>query len=661
MEKQVQAISGQAATEGGCDPDFRYPTTTLFQASRGVFEGGGCRATAHVGAFEAAVACGINFSEVAGTSAGAIIAALIGAGATPQYLREKCGQMNFAALLTKPTQQIATFTRAKIIGYLCHGKLRILGRILRKGSAYSSVKLQAWVNDRLAELLPDVPGPVTFGDLILPTWIVATDLAGKRPMVWSTEETPTASVALAVRSSSSIPLFFEPVEQGSDLFVDGGLISNLPSFVFSDPKRSSVALGGRVLAFRLSGDDEKVQSWRIDTLAKRLIDAAISGVTAVQQLTQRDVTPVVIKTGTISSTDFDIQDTDIKSLLDAGRRAVIDLVLNEHQRISASASSDGVRYGEDELYDDIAREMTTPGQRIAVACADTKWFWSLFPSVINWVFSGAAVDVLVEEKEFKLDELQRQKFLRGLGARVVPVPMVPFHGYLLERADDSHNAAFILSGVDSKYSHYGTVYAGPKHRAILGSLLNVIKLATSWPERHSVSLELRQGDPERLISLLKRGVKQYADSRVSINFKEILLDGSPQSVHLLVRRIRAYKYRQIQNLLELYSKFGLLFCEPADIVADGKVVSTVVPPVLESWQNSLVAVEGNTRLCYLTRKGARSIGAIVVSGVREPLPAKPVLPSKVLLTTCELDIGARMDGYEFNNFRSIERAARPLK
>jgi predicted acylesterase/phospholipase RssA len=661
MEKHLQETNGQIASDGAYGPDFRYPSTILFQASRGVFEGGGCRAPAHVGAFEAAVACGINFSEVAGTSAGAIIAALIGAGATPQYLRGKCEQMKFSEFLTKPKRQIATFARARIIGYLCHGKLRILGRVLREGSAYSSEKLQSWIDDRLAELLPDARRPVTFGDLIVPTWIVATDLAGKRPMVWSTEETPSASVALAVRSSSSIPLFFEPVGQGSDLFVDGGLISNLPSFVFSDPKRSSVALGGRVLAFRLSGDDEKVQSWRIDNLAKKLIDAAISGVTAVQQLTQRDVTPVVIKTGAISSMDFNIQDTDIKLLLDAGRRAVVDLVLNEHQQIGEFASSDGVRYGEDELYDDIAREMTTPGQRLAVACADTKWFWSLFPSVINWVFSGAAVDVLVEEKEFKPSELQRQKFLRGLGARVVPIPVLPFHGYLLERADDNHNAAFILSGIENRYSHYGTVYAGPKHHAILGSLLDALNSATSWPKKSSVSLELRKGDPNRLISLLKRGVKQYADNHVSIELKEVLLDGSSQSVHLLVRRIRAYKYRQICNLLELYKKFGLLFCEPADIVADGKVVSTVVPPVLESWQNSLVTIEGNTRLCYLTRKGERSISAIVVSGVRDPLPARPVITSKVLLTTCELDLGVRMDGYELNKFRSIERAARPLK
>lgn len=661
MEKQVQAANGKVAAEDGYGPDFCYPITTLFQASRGVFEGGGCRAAAYVGAFEAAVGCGINFSEVAGTSAGAIIAALIAAGATPQYLREKCEQLKFEELLTKPKQNIATFARAKIIGYLCHGKLAILGRILRKGSAYSSEKLQLWLDDRFAELLPDAPRPVTFRDLILPAWIVATDLAGKRPMIWSTEETPNASVALAVRCSSSIPLFFEPVGQGSDLYVDGGLISNLPSFVFSDPKRSSTALGGKVLAFRLSGDEEKVQSWRIDTLVKRLIDASISGVTAVQQLTQRDVTPVVIKTGAVSSTDFDLKDADIKSLLAAGRRAVIELVLNEHERVGAFASSDGVRYGEDELYDDVAREMTAPGERIVVACADTKWFWSLFPSVINWIYSGAALDVLVEEREFKPSELQRQKMLRAFGARVVPIRAVPFYGYMLERADDKHNAAFILSGADNKYSHYGTVYAGPKHRAMLGSILAAVKNATIWPERSSVSLELRQGDPKRLISLLKRGVKQYGGDRVSIEFREVLLNGSSPKVNLLVRRIRAYKYRQIPQLMELYRRFGLSFCEPADMVSNGKVVSTVVPPVLESWQNSLVAIEGNTRLCYLTRNEASSVKAFVVNGVSEPLPARPIAPSKVLLTTCELDIGLRMDGYDLSNFRSIERAARPLK
>jgi NTE family protein len=46
----------------------------------GIFEGGGAKGVAHVGAFAAAEELGLRFAGVAGTSAGAIVATLIAAG-----------------------------------------------------------------------------------------------------------------------------------------------------------------------------------------------------------------------------------------------------------------------------------------------------------------------------------------------------------------------------------------------------------------------------------------------------------------------------------------------------------------------------------------------------------------------------------------------------
>ena len=43
----------------------------------GIFEGGGVKGLAHIGALAAAQQRGVNFTGVAGTSAGAIVAALI--------------------------------------------------------------------------------------------------------------------------------------------------------------------------------------------------------------------------------------------------------------------------------------------------------------------------------------------------------------------------------------------------------------------------------------------------------------------------------------------------------------------------------------------------------------------------------------------------------
>ena len=134
--------------------DQAYPQTNFFQACRGVFEGGGCRGAAHVGAYEAALRCGVNFSEVAGTSAGSIVAALVGAGATPEYLVSTIARQTFADFLSEPEGRISSSHLVRTIGFFLRGRYDKLGRVMRHGSAYSSEKMQGWVDDRLGEILP---------------------------------------------------------------------------------------------------------------------------------------------------------------------------------------------------------------------------------------------------------------------------------------------------------------------------------------------------------------------------------------------------------------------------------------------------------------------------------------------------------------------------
>ena len=79
--------------------------TSFFKSCFGVFQGGGCRAAAFVGAYEEAVSSGVSFTEVAGTSAGSIVASLIGAGATPQDLREAITGIDFESFAHTPDRK----------------------------------------------------------------------------------------------------------------------------------------------------------------------------------------------------------------------------------------------------------------------------------------------------------------------------------------------------------------------------------------------------------------------------------------------------------------------------------------------------------------------------------------------------------------------------
>src|SRR5438270_3131712 len=64
----------------------------------GVFEGGGAKGYAHVGALHAIEARGIELQAVAGSSIGAVIALLVAAGFTADELFRKTGEGNSGLL-----------------------------------------------------------------------------------------------------------------------------------------------------------------------------------------------------------------------------------------------------------------------------------------------------------------------------------------------------------------------------------------------------------------------------------------------------------------------------------------------------------------------------------------------------------------------------------
>lgn len=197
--------------------------TLFFKSCFGCFQGGGCRAAALVGALDEAYARGVRFAGVAGTSAGAIVASLIGAGASANQLKEIVQSMDFRQFMAapEPVQHESPFAARCFSPFLGD-----FGTIWKFGGRFSSNEIEKWLELHLEKLLPKARRPVRFGDLIVPTWVVSTDLRTRGIVVWSSEKTPEMELAHAVRASCSIPMFFQPVDLR---YVDGGVLSNLPS------------------------------------------------------------------------------------------------------------------------------------------------------------------------------------------------------------------------------------------------------------------------------------------------------------------------------------------------------------------------------------------------------------------------------------------------
>lgn len=152
------------------------------------FSGGGARGIAHIGVLQALEEQGFVPRVLAGTSAGAIVGALYASGHSPQQMMEF---VKDASLL-------------KIV------KVRL---------PYSGLSKLTYLRDRLATFIPED----RFEALQKKLYIAVTNLnTGQLEII---EEGP---LFRAVMASSALPLVFQPVEIDGQLYVDGGLLENMP-------------------------------------------------------------------------------------------------------------------------------------------------------------------------------------------------------------------------------------------------------------------------------------------------------------------------------------------------------------------------------------------------------------------------------------------------
>ena len=271
--------------------------TSFFKSCLGVFQGGGCRAAAFVGAYQEAISSGVSFTEVAGTSAGAIVASLIGAGAPPRDLRDAITTLDFNSFVGEPNRKA---TRG-ISGHIFGMKFPQYADLLFDQGFHSSLPIKKWVDEQLARLLPAEKHPITFSSLLFPTYIVSTDLTRSEAKVWSQQTTPNELVSDAVQASCAIPIFFQPVGKRH---VDGAVVSNLPAFVFFGRENSQRALASRVLAFTLTADEPDTGTWGTQKFLELLANALVDGGQQLQLNLQNNVHIVAIPTGNIKATDF---------------------------------------------------------------------------------------------------------------------------------------------------------------------------------------------------------------------------------------------------------------------------------------------------------------------------------------------------------------------
>ena len=166
-----------------------------------VLSGGGMKVMAQVGVLRAMDEAGLKPSEVVGTSAGALVGALVASGFTYEEIVPRVFGVG--------RHELATLARWSV---------------LARGLGAPSVLKPQPVRALLARLLP----VHAFASLRLPLRVTAVDADSGELVVFGAGGRTDCSVVDAVMASMALPVYLPPVVIGGRRYVDGGLLEVLP-------------------------------------------------------------------------------------------------------------------------------------------------------------------------------------------------------------------------------------------------------------------------------------------------------------------------------------------------------------------------------------------------------------------------------------------------
>lgn len=296
-----------------------------------IFEGAGIRGIAYCGAIQEMEAKNMigNIEKVGGTSSGAIVALMLSLGYSGKDIE---------SLISK-----TKFKKFNDGGFFFVGGIN---RINKYFGWYKGKKLGKWLGKIIEEKTGNAD--ITFEELyqngFKGLYITGTSLTKQKPVIFSQETFPKMKVRDAVRISSSIPLYFEPVfidsagtilyhpkqKQGLDVLVDGGIVENFPIHIFDKSTPDLTTIG-----FRLDHDSQ-IES---DSVGRALAAMEVGNLNEyfkafysiiIENLNRQRLTDIDWQR-TVSISDGDVQPRvrkllryEINTLIENGKKAVRD-------------------------------------------------------------------------------------------------------------------------------------------------------------------------------------------------------------------------------------------------------------------------------------------------------------------------------------------------
>ena len=209
-----------------------------------VMSGGGAKGLAHIGVIKQLEENNIPIDYVAGTSMGAIVAALYSMGYTPDEMIETLKSDDFQRWYTGSMDQdyMFYFKQNRAVPDLVSLHFNIKDSISVVKPSINLVNA-APMNLGFLEIFSGYTAACkgNFNNLMVPFRCVASDVYNKKQVVFS-----KGNLGDAVRASMSYPFFFKPIRVDSVLLYDGGLYNNFPRDVMQQDFKPDVIIGSVV-------------------------------------------------------------------------------------------------------------------------------------------------------------------------------------------------------------------------------------------------------------------------------------------------------------------------------------------------------------------------------------------------------------------------------
>ena len=217
-----------------------------------ILAGGGVKGAALVGGLHAAESLGIEFEGYGGASAGSLVALLASLGYQGGDLEQLIKDTDFSSLFDDETGD--DLNRLQNIGFKRYlfpfnavGDSMLLNRIRRQFGLYKGHRFRDYLLPKITDKYPALANlkDIYFHHLTdagaKALKIIVTDISHRKAIVYcaNPDADETEGVVLeAVRGSIGYPFVFEPLEfadpeKRKRYLVDGGLVSNLPVFLFA--------------------------------------------------------------------------------------------------------------------------------------------------------------------------------------------------------------------------------------------------------------------------------------------------------------------------------------------------------------------------------------------------------------------------------------------